>query len=141
VKIRPVDLYVSKGHRQAGIVLVGDAFATSCPAAGTGCNKVLTDVERLCNVHVPRWLATPGMGMDKIVAFYDDEVKVACERYCLDKAFYLRAMSTETAFVWSARRGTKFLGHLGKGTLRAARARLAARPLAGSGAPARSSAG
>jgi hypothetical protein len=37
-------------------------------------------------VHVPRWLATPGMGMDKIVAFYDDEVKVVCERYCLDKA-------------------------------------------------------
>jgi 2-polyprenyl-6-methoxyphenol hydroxylase-like FAD-dependent oxidoreductase len=141
VKSRPVDLYVSKGHRQAGIVLVGDAFATSCPAAGTGCNKVLTDVERLCNVHVPRWLATPGMGSDKIAAFYDDEIKVACERYCLDKAFYLRAISTETALVWSARRGAKFLGHLGKGTLRAASVRLAARPLAGSGAPARSSAG
>jgi len=38
------------------------------------------------------------------IAFYDDEVKVACERYCLDKAFYLRAMSTETALSWRARR-------------------------------------
>jgi 2-polyprenyl-6-methoxyphenol hydroxylase-like FAD-dependent oxidoreductase len=141
VKIRPVDLYVSKGYRQAGIVLVGDAFATSCPAAGTGCNKVLTDVERLCNVHVPRWLATPGMGREKIAAFYDDEVKVACERYCLDKAFYLRAMSTETALSWRARRTAKFLAHLGKGTLRRAGARLAVKPLAGAGAPARSSAG
>ncbi len=79
VKIRPVDLYVTTGHRQAGIVLVGDAFATSCPAAGTGCNKVFTDVERLCNVHIPRWLATRGMGEDKIAAFYDDAVKTACD--------------------------------------------------------------
>jgi len=84
VKIRPVDLYVSKGYRQAGVVLVGDAFATSCPAAGTGCNKVFTDVERLCNIHIPRWLATPGMGEDKINSFYDDSVKVACEQFCTD---------------------------------------------------------
>src|SRR6185436_9181357 len=49
VKIRPVDLVISTNYRQAGIVLAGDAFATSCPAAGTGCNKVLTDVELLCN--------------------------------------------------------------------------------------------
>ena len=34
IKIRPVDLYVTKGYRQDGLVLVGDAFATSCPAAG-----------------------------------------------------------------------------------------------------------
>ena len=79
VKIRPVDLYVTKGYRQDGIVLVGDAFATSCPAAGTGARKVLVDVERLCNVHIPRWLATPGMGEAKIAAFYDDPVKQACD--------------------------------------------------------------
>jgi 2-polyprenyl-6-methoxyphenol hydroxylase-like FAD-dependent oxidoreductase len=67
VKIRPVDLYVSKGYRQPGIVLVGDAFGTSCPAAGTGCNKVFTDVVRLCKTHIPRWMATAGMESDKIV--------------------------------------------------------------------------
>ena len=72
VKIRPVDLYRSTGYGQAGIVLVGDAFGTSCPAAGTGCNKVFTDVERLCNVHIPAWLASAGMAADKIAAFYDD---------------------------------------------------------------------
>ena len=62
VQIRPVDLYVTQGYRQNGVVLVGDAFSTSCPAAGTGARKVLVDVERLCNVHIPHWLATPGMG-------------------------------------------------------------------------------
>jgi len=50
VRIRPIDLYVTEGYRQPGIVLVGDAFATACPAVGVGANKVLTDVERLCNV-------------------------------------------------------------------------------------------
>jgi 2-polyprenyl-6-methoxyphenol hydroxylase-like FAD-dependent oxidoreductase len=54
VKIRPADLYITGGHLQPGVVLVGDAFATSCPAAGTGSGKVFTDVERLCNVDIPR---------------------------------------------------------------------------------------
>ena len=69
IKIRPADLYVSTGYRQAGIVLVGDAFATSCPVTGTGTDKVFTDVAQLCNVHIPDWLATDGMGEDKIAAF------------------------------------------------------------------------
>jgi 2-polyprenyl-6-methoxyphenol hydroxylase-like FAD-dependent oxidoreductase len=136
VKIRPVDLYVSRGHRQAGVALVGDAFATSCPAAGTGSSKVFTDVERLCNVHIPRWLKTPGMGQDKIGAFYDDEIKVACDTYSAGKAFYLRALSIETSLGWRARRAGKFLGHLAKGALRHAPERLSAKPL-DRGAPAR----
>src|SRR5262249_392427 len=126
IKARPVDLYVTRGHRQAGLVLVGDAFATSCPAAGTGVNKVLTDVERLCNVHIPSWLATPGMGAEQIALFSDDPVKQACERCSIDKAFYLRLVSTETGPLWAARRWAKFLGHLGRGMVRRLRARLAA---------------
>ena len=33
IRTRPADLYVSSGYRRGGVVLVGDAFATSCPAA------------------------------------------------------------------------------------------------------------
>jgi 2-polyprenyl-6-methoxyphenol hydroxylase-like FAD-dependent oxidoreductase len=123
VKIRPVDLVVSTGYRQAGIVLAGDAFATSCPAAGTGCNKVLTDVERLCNHHIPRWLASDGMGADKIADFYDDPVKVACEASSRDKAFFLRELSTETGALWQARRLMRFAGGAGVGALRKMHAR------------------
>jgi 2-polyprenyl-6-methoxyphenol hydroxylase-like FAD-dependent oxidoreductase len=36
VKLRPADLTVTSGYRQAGVVLVGDAFRTTCPVAGTG---------------------------------------------------------------------------------------------------------
>jgi 2-polyprenyl-6-methoxyphenol hydroxylase-like FAD-dependent oxidoreductase len=124
VKIRPVDLVVSTGYRQAGIVLAGDAFATSCPAAGTGCNKVLTDVELLCNHHIPRWLASDGMGADKIAGFYDDPVKVACEAFSRDKAFFLRALSIETGALWQARRLMRFAGGASVGALRKLRARI-----------------
>ena len=119
IKIRPVDLYATRGHLQPGVVVVGDAFSTSCPAAGTGARKVLTDVERLCNVYIPRWLATPGMDADKIAAFYADPVKQACDRFCFDKAHMLKSLSTDRSLVWQARRQIRFIGQYGRGKLRA----------------------
>ena len=118
IKVRPVDLYISEGYQQPGVVMVGDAFSTSCPAAGTGARKVLVDVERLCNVHIPRWLATPGMGADKIAAFYADPVKRACDAFCADKAFGLRSFSIDPSPSWAARRWAKFVLHRGRGALR-----------------------
>ena len=118
VKIRPVDLYVTHGYRQPGVVLLGDAFSTSCPAAGTGARKALVDAERLCNVHIPRWLETPGMGEDKIAMFYDDPIKRACDEYSADKAFDLRAFTLDTSVAGIAKRWIKFGLHWGKGTLR-----------------------
>jgi 2-polyprenyl-6-methoxyphenol hydroxylase-like FAD-dependent oxidoreductase len=118
IHIRPVDLIATQGYRQPGIVLVGDAFATSCPAAGTGVNKVFTDVERLCHVHVPRWFATPGMGAEKIAAFYDDAVKRACDADSAARAFYVRSISIDAGILWQARRWGKFLGHSGIGAAR-----------------------
>ena len=70
-------------------MLVGDAFATTCPVAGTGTDKVFTDVGRLCNVHIPAWLATDGMDADKIAPFYDDPVKKACDAWSMAKAYHL----------------------------------------------------
>jgi 2-polyprenyl-6-methoxyphenol hydroxylase-like FAD-dependent oxidoreductase len=118
IKIRPVDLYVSEGHRQDGIVLVGDAFATSCPAAGTGARKVLVDVERLCNVHIPTWLATPGMSEKKLASFYADPVKRACDEFCLRKAFELRSCSINHGPRWAAMRAAKFIYQFAKGLTR-----------------------
>jgi 2-polyprenyl-6-methoxyphenol hydroxylase-like FAD-dependent oxidoreductase len=121
IRSRPVDLFVTRGYRQAGIVLVGDAFSSSCPAAGTGVDKVFTDVERLCNIHIPRWLATPGMGEEKIAGFYDDPVKVACDSYSASRAFYVRAISLDPSLPWRARRWSKFIGQLVVGRFRHAR--------------------
>src|SRR5260370_2895776 len=104
VKIRPVDLYVSTGYRQAGLVLVGDAFGTSCPAAGTGTSKVFTDVERLCNVHIPRWLATDGMDAGKISRFYDDPEKAGSDIASGSRAYYVRSLALDNRFPWRLRR-------------------------------------
>jgi 2-polyprenyl-6-methoxyphenol hydroxylase-like FAD-dependent oxidoreductase len=120
-RIRPVDLVAARGHIQPGVVLVGDAFATSCPAAGTGCNKVFTDVERLCHAYVPAWLATPGMGADKIAAFYENPEKLATDTQSRTKAFRLKALATEKGLAWSARRHGRYFWHLAMGTLRQAR--------------------
>jgi 2-polyprenyl-6-methoxyphenol hydroxylase-like FAD-dependent oxidoreductase len=129
VKIRPADLYVTEGHRRAGVVLVGDAFCTSCPAVGAGTGKVFTDVERLCSVYIPQWLATPGMGADKIGAFYDDPVKQACDASSAFRAFQLRAISTETSLGWHIQRWARFAVRAGIGLSRQVRATLAPRPL------------
>ncbi|QWG25471.1 FAD-dependent monooxygenase [Bradyrhizobium sediminis] len=126
VKIRPADLFVTDGYLQPGIVLVGDAFSTSCPAAGTGTTKVFTDVGRLCNVYIPQWLATDGMDAGKITEFYSDPEKTACEARCLAKAYHLRSLSTDNGLSWRAQRWARFIVRLSLGAVRSIRKRFAA---------------
>lgn len=125
VRIRPADLCVTEGYIQPGIVLVGDAFSTSCPAAGTGTTKVFTDVERLCNVYIPQWLSTEGMAAEKVAAFYDDPEKKACEARCLAKAYHLRSLSIDNGLAWRARRWARFIVRSSQG-MRLALGRLVA---------------
>jgi 2-polyprenyl-6-methoxyphenol hydroxylase-like FAD-dependent oxidoreductase len=122
VKIRPSDLYVSSGHRQAGIVLIGDAFELTCPVTGTGTDKVFTDVERLCRVHIPKWLATEGMGAEKTSAFYDDPVKQACDAWSSAKAWNFKSVSIDRGLYWSVQRWARFFFNLGEGWKRRLRA-------------------
>ncbi|MET0220055.1 MAG: FAD-dependent monooxygenase, partial [Tardiphaga sp.] len=118
LKIRPADLYVTEGHRQAGVVVIGDAFATSCPAAGTGTDKVFTDVGRLCRAHIPAWLASDGMGADKIATFYDDPEKIACDAWSTAKAHHLKSLTLDDGIYWRAQRGARFWLRLIQGTWR-----------------------
>ncbi|MBN8963499.1 MAG: FAD-dependent monooxygenase [Rhizobiales bacterium] len=118
IKIRPADLYISEGHRRAGVVLVGDTFATSCPAAGTGTGKVFTDVERLCNVHIPNWLTSAGMGADKIAQFYDDPFKCSYDDASTSFAYQLRSLSIDESFSWSLKRNLRFVARGAIGTAR-----------------------
>lgn len=118
LKIRPVDLYVNDASGQHGLVLVGDAFSTSCPVAGTGCDKVFTDVERLCNVYIPQWLASDGMDADKIAAFYADPVKRDCDDWAAAKAFDFRSVSIGTSPYWTAQRWARFIAWSVQGLVR-----------------------
>lgn len=99
-----MDITVAENCSQAGIVLIGDAYQTSCPAAGTGVSRLLTDVERLCTVHVPQWLKTSGMPASKIAAFYDDAEKRAVDQRSLRLAEYRRSLTVATDLRWRTRR-------------------------------------
>src|SRR5262249_24718238 len=103
-----MDLYAVEGHVQNGVVLIGDAFQTSCPAAGTGVSRLLTDVERLCQ-HVPQWLATPGMAADKIAAFYADRAKLRADTHAAHLAQYRRALTVDDSLGWTLHRQQAFL--------------------------------
>lgn len=102
--VRPIDLARADGVERDGLVLIGDAFQTACPIPGTGIGKLLTDADQLARVHVPAWLATPGMGRDKIAAFYADPVKQACDARSLRASVYARGLAVETGALWRARR-------------------------------------
>lgn len=104
IDIRPIDLRVVEGYRRDGVVLIGDAFCTSCPITGTGMRKALTDVDRLCAVHVPDWFATPGMGADKIARFYADAIKAGFDAQSLHASQDLRGVKIGEGRYWRFRR-------------------------------------
>jgi 2-polyprenyl-6-methoxyphenol hydroxylase-like FAD-dependent oxidoreductase len=118
IKIRPADLTINTGYLRPGVVLVGDACGSTCPVTGTGTDKVFTDVERLCNVHIPAWLSTEGMDEAKIAAFYGDPVKKACDAWSIAKAYNFRSISIDGNLYWEAQRQLRFFAWLGKGLSR-----------------------
>jgi 2-polyprenyl-6-methoxyphenol hydroxylase-like FAD-dependent oxidoreductase len=124
IRIRPIDLYESDNVVQPGVVLVGDAFASPCPGSGTGTDKVFTDVAQLCSVHIPNWLATPGMDAVKMAQYYADPLKLECDAWATGKAFKLRSVTTENSLYWRAQRWVRFLGRLGEGVVRRTRETL-----------------
>jgi 2-polyprenyl-6-methoxyphenol hydroxylase-like FAD-dependent oxidoreductase len=109
VQVRVNDLYEIVNCRRAGVAAIGDAFQTSCPAAGTGVSRVLHDVERLCAHYIPQWLDSPGMGAAKISEFYDDERKRAFDARSMKVAEYRRAWTTEFTLSWKLHRNGRFL--------------------------------
>jgi len=104
-----MDLAVVENHRQAGVVVIGDAFQTSCPAAGTGVSRLLVDVERLCSVHIPDWLGSADMDAEKISRFYDDPKKRASDVSALHAAEFRRSFTLDPTLKWAIRRQGQFL--------------------------------
>lgn len=104
-----MDLSVVEGHLQPGVVLIGDAFQTNCPAAGTGVARLLVDVDRLCTEYAPRWLISEGMGQEKISEFYSDPDKVAADQQSLKMARFRQALTSRNDIGWDVRRRLHFL--------------------------------
>ena len=117
VQVRSNDLRVATDPARDGVVLVGDAFQTPCPAAGTGIDRLLSDVDILCGTYVPSWFATPGMARDKIAAYYADPAKQAFDAECLRIAQYRRAVSTGRSVWWTVHRKQVFFRRQLRGLL------------------------
>jgi 2-polyprenyl-6-methoxyphenol hydroxylase-like FAD-dependent oxidoreductase len=100
VELRVTDIYRAEGHLRPGLVLIGDAFQTSCPATALGVTRILTEVRQLTRTHLPKWLSTPGMGTDKISEFYADPVRIRLDRKALGKAKTGRSAAVETTWAW-----------------------------------------
>ncbi len=116
VEIRATDLYEAEGHIAPGVVLIGDAFRTSCPATGMGVTRALTDVRQLSGLHVPAWLSTPGMASDKIAQFYADPVKQAVDATSTRRAVTGRLKATDTSLRWQAQRSISRVWRLSRRT-------------------------
>lgn len=104
VQIRVNDLWAATGYLRDGMVLIGDAFQTSCPATGTGVSRLLVDIEQLCLHHLPGWLSGQGMAADRIAAFYHDPVKQASDQAAAEAAEYQRQAAIETGLNWRVHR-------------------------------------
>jgi 2-polyprenyl-6-methoxyphenol hydroxylase-like FAD-dependent oxidoreductase len=124
VKVRPADLCINENYLQPGVVLAGDAFSTSCPAAGTGTTKVFNDIQLLGNRYIPQWLASDGMAANKIAGFYSDPEKVACEEACVAKAYHLRSLSIDDGLSWRMQRWARFAVRLSDGISRSIRRQI-----------------
>jgi 2-polyprenyl-6-methoxyphenol hydroxylase-like FAD-dependent oxidoreductase len=98
-----VDLYGVDGNPQPGVVLIGDAFQSACPATGLGLSKVLTDVDVLSRC-IPCWLATPGMGTGKLVDLYNHPRKLATDSRALQRSHNERCVSIDSSLRWQIHR-------------------------------------
>lgn len=111
VEIGVVDLAICYNVVQDGVVLIGDAFRTSCPAVGTGLSCILVDVIRL-NAYIDQWMASPGMAADKIAAFYEDPIKVARDARAHDDAIERRRMTLDATVARRVRRSARFAARI-----------------------------
>lgn len=84
----------------AGLVFIDDAHQTPCPAAGTGINRLLTDVQKL-TAHAKRWSEAGDFSAARLAAFYGDPVKRQMDDQAIHDAMFRRGISANPALIWS----------------------------------------
>jgi 2-polyprenyl-6-methoxyphenol hydroxylase-like FAD-dependent oxidoreductase len=98
-----VNLYRVNDHSQPGVVMIGDAFQSACPATGMGLDKVLTDVDVLAEC-IPQWMASPGMSAGKLVDFYEHPRKRDIDTQALQDAQDHRRLVIDQSLRWRVHR-------------------------------------
>ncbi|MBB3569218.1 NAD(P)/FAD-dependent oxidoreductase [Rhizobium sp. BK491] len=98
------EITLAENCRQDGVVLIGDAYLTSCPATGLGVSRLLTDVERLCRTYVPQWMTETAIDHTRIAAYYDDPKKADMDIGSVQMADRHFNLTAKTDVGWRLRR-------------------------------------
>jgi 2-polyprenyl-6-methoxyphenol hydroxylase-like FAD-dependent oxidoreductase len=104
VELRVMDLYAVEQPARDGVVLVGDARRTSCPASGTGVTRILHDAKLLTAAHLPAWFAADQFDAGRIGAFYAEPALEALDRSAHQRSLNGRRAATSRSAYWRLRR-------------------------------------
>jgi 2-polyprenyl-6-methoxyphenol hydroxylase-like FAD-dependent oxidoreductase len=104
VQIRVTDLYAVERPARDGVVLVGDARRTSCPASGTGVTRILHEAKLLTANHMPAWFAGNQFDAAAVGAFYADPALTALDRQLHRRSLNGRQAATSRSVYWRLRR-------------------------------------
>jgi len=102
--LRPINLFGPPLQGREGIVLIGDAYSTTCPAGGGGLSLALTDITRLL-AFLPSWLArAEAITVADVDEYYRDPVKRVSEAEARRASHTSRATAIDPGLYWEARR-------------------------------------
>jgi 2-polyprenyl-6-methoxyphenol hydroxylase-like FAD-dependent oxidoreductase len=107
VQLRIVDLYAVERPARDGVVLVGDARRTSCPASGTGVSRILQDAKLLTATHLPAWFEANRFDAARIAAFYAEPELTALDQDAHKRSMNGRLVATKRSAYWRLRRLAK----------------------------------
>ncbi|TXI12149.1 MAG: FAD-dependent monooxygenase [Rhizobium sp.] len=103
------DMAAAENCRQDGVVLIGDAYMTSCPATGLGVSRLLTEIERLCIDYAPQWMMEASIDRTRIAAYYDDAEKRDMDARALRMGDHHFGLATGADMHWRMRRQLHFM--------------------------------
>jgi 2-polyprenyl-6-methoxyphenol hydroxylase-like FAD-dependent oxidoreductase len=104
VQLRVTDLYAVEQPARDGVVLIGDARRTSCPASGTGVTRILHDAKLLNATHLPAWFAADAFDAARIGAFYAEPELTALDQNAHQRSLNGRRAATSRSIYWRLRR-------------------------------------
>jgi 2-polyprenyl-6-methoxyphenol hydroxylase-like FAD-dependent oxidoreductase len=104
VQVRVTDLYAVERPARDGVVLVGDARRTSCPASGTGVTRILNDAQFLTAKYLPAGFAADRFDAAAIGAFYAEPTLAALDRRAHRRSMNGRRTATGRSLYWRLRR-------------------------------------
>jgi len=76
VQVMPTKLYRIKNFAKDRLIILGDEFQGVNPGTGTGFSKILSEINVLVKIYIPRWINNNDFSKKEISRFYRDRKKL-----------------------------------------------------------------